>query len=1059
MKRLMTLVLALSILLTLLPVTHASAAGGETARRRYTVLLLDVCGSHRFTKGELTIYTASSAVSVTRAAAERFLTDMAAASGDNRVCVITYAKEARLLASFSSDMEGLKDKVGGISERDSDRNMTAALEMAKAELDKVNDPDAIKNVVICSTGMVNAGDSDLTYRYDSSTVGSNWYNTGTGIHLYKYANAAVRAADRIKESGITVYSIGLFQPFGEMPQEGLNIAEFFRITARDLASDENSFFDVDDPGELSFTFGTVAELATDQKDKITFSYFNDSECREVCFYRDTYFDTPANDSAYPASLTTMSLALAISSFGYTGNDYRDQSKYTRDLLKAIGVKEDHIGYSDDLSGRPGGDTIGAVAGWKPLGDGEETLIILGVRGGGYESEWSGNFKVGTDSRYHEGFRDGRDGVLAFLREFIAAQKITGPVKIWIAGYSRAAAVSNLVGAAIDEGARLGDGIRFTPQEDVYVFCFETPQGVIMPAAVTEEINRRYANIISVYNANDAVPRVAPSAWNFGAYGRPFLLPTLETHGEAYAGLKRAMLAYYNDMDYVRKLRAKQEEDLSEGKRDRVNPYMIDDFRMMSVNLGVVLELAYNFTQLLNLPVGDADVPVNFTVPDKNHPYTQSTYLDNLVSLLIRDGFGSRETYVSGYQESVRTLADLYLGMNGKEKAAFREIFDRKKLLLIPVAFNGLLLPARVALAAKLIEGWLKEAGVNEADAAKMLEILRDLLPVVLKFIVLHPNYTVTLMSNGESLANGHFPELCFAWLTTMDPNYGPDTHSALTDGGYRIVRINCEVDVEVVDAEGNVIARIIDDVPERTDEPACAFGVDENGQKIVFLPLTGEYEVLVTAAETGDVSVGVSEYSRQAGGYIRTVNYSDLPLERDRSLRAFLPQMSAEEEPVLCSLTDDAEKEIPPTQAFGEGDPQTVTVTVEVSHERLGRASGGGDFAVGSYVLVSAEPDRESEFLGWYREGRLISKETALRLRADESMTLTARFRGSEAICAREGHIWEGGTCAVCGARDYHVLSLILIIGGTAMLSAGIALITLSLVRGRKARRQTWTEQ
>jgi hypothetical protein len=44
-----------------------------------------------------------------------------------------------------------------------------------------------------------------------------------------------------------------------MPQSGLAIANFFRLTAEDLATSSEYFYDVDDPSNLDFRFGEVAE--------------------------------------------------------------------------------------------------------------------------------------------------------------------------------------------------------------------------------------------------------------------------------------------------------------------------------------------------------------------------------------------------------------------------------------------------------------------------------------------------------------------------------------------------------------------------------------------------------------------------------------------------------------------------------------------------------------------------------------------------------------------------------------------------------------------------------
>lgn len=50
----------------------------------------------------------------------------------------------------------------------------------------------------------------------------------------------------------------------------------------------------------------------------------------------------------------------------------------------------------------------------------------------------------------------------------------------------------------------------------------------------------------------------------------------------------------------------------------------------------------------------------------------------------------------------------------------------------------------------------------------------------------------------------------------MDSNYVGTTANRLNNGGFRIIRINCEVDVKVFDVEQNKIASIINEQSDET---------------------------------------------------------------------------------------------------------------------------------------------------------------------------------------------------------------------------------------------------
>lgn len=45
-----------------------------------------------------------------------------------------------------------------------------------------------------------------------------------------------------------------------------------------------------------------------------------------------------------------------------------------------------------------------------------------------------------------------------MKSYIRENKISGDIKIWLTGYSRAAATANLVAGALDDGEKLGDGV-------------------------------------------------------------------------------------------------------------------------------------------------------------------------------------------------------------------------------------------------------------------------------------------------------------------------------------------------------------------------------------------------------------------------------------------------------------------------------------------------------------------------------------------------------------------------------------------------------------------------
>ena len=229
------------------------------------------------------------------------------------------------------------------------------------------------------------------------------------------------------------------------------------------------------------------------------------DTRGQFFYSDGYFKESA--TVYDEHLATMSLCLAGSAMAsYEGQtiNYPAKSDNVRELLDRIGCTD--ICVNTDFVTKPGEDTIGVALGRKTITlDGQEyTLIPIGIRGAGYEREWVGNMKVGSDGDA-EGFSKAADRarqtVDAYLKQYAIAPART---KFWIAGFSRAGAVTDLLTKSLTDdydptGAR------------VYGYSFATPQGAY-------QRGRSYPNSHCTVNREDAVPTVVPSYMGFSHYG-------------------------------------------------------------------------------------------------------------------------------------------------------------------------------------------------------------------------------------------------------------------------------------------------------------------------------------------------------------------------------------------------------------------------------------------------------------------------------------------------------------------------------------------------------------
>ncbi len=244
------------------------------------------------------------------------------------------------------------------------------------------------------------------------------------------------------------------------------------------------------------------------------------------------------------------------------------------------------------------NSVGVLVGRKKIvQDGKAyTLLAIVPRGTGYTLEWAGNMTVGGGNM-HEGFKAARDEVLRFVKQYINKNDVNGSLKIWLPGYSRGAAVSNLVAGFLAGGgiSYFGSGVQIEP-EDIYCYSIATPANVKNGISKKEELSvggkrsgadysndtegaafeyngegalhisgKEYGGIINIIASNDPIPLLPPKEWGFTRYGRT-IDPAVEIASEAAAGgdsakaLTRALTAFVRKVPTNKKY-AKEYQEL------------------------------------------------------------------------------------------------------------------------------------------------------------------------------------------------------------------------------------------------------------------------------------------------------------------------------------------------------------------------------------------------------------------------------------------------------------------------------------------------------------------
>ncbi|MCR5794055.1 MAG: hypothetical protein K6G61_01735 [Solobacterium sp.] len=222
---------------------------------------------------------------------------------------------------------------------------------------------------------------------------------------------------------------------------------------------------------------------------------------------------------YQHDLAKLSLGLATSAF-------RPNSKHAEGITAADMNLSDFLTEahftdlrSDDYDKDPNMYTVSTVMGHQQIGTGDDgfELIAVGLCGQGYLDEWESNFSIGSGD-IHDGFSRSSQLVYDRIFGYIASLHLQGPYKIWLSGFSRAAAISNIT------AARLDDSSMFSP-DTVYCYTFATPR--------TIRKNRKgsYSNIFNIVGKDDPVPCIPFADWGYERYGIDMLTPALETDSD------------------------------------------------------------------------------------------------------------------------------------------------------------------------------------------------------------------------------------------------------------------------------------------------------------------------------------------------------------------------------------------------------------------------------------------------------------------------------------------------------------------------------------------------
>ncbi len=417
-----------------------------------------------------------------------------------KVAIISYNEEVTIHTSFVSDTKELDEAASMLNWNGRKSNLYLGLQKADMLFEKEGSENAEKSLIILGAGIPTAGPSSNDNEYFSGYPFHSSKKYGEAI--YDLYDASLR--ERFKT--YDVYGIQ-YLPDGSSSDRSFSDHLF------NLLSTKRTYKDVSNIGLISGTKDIYFQ--SNDADDGTFVYNVD--------YSDQLFSNPS--TSYNHNLARVSLGMATSAFSAADVEYNEwlgvgdlsRCENIVDAYNKLGFKNAKYYNYDRPLGESEDKVAFSIAEKKTTINGENCIILaVIVRGGGYGGEWASNFDIGNGP-YAKGFAEAADEVIYITETRLKSLSDDMTVKIWTCGFSRGAAVSNLVAGEL---TRNSDNLGLE-KENIYAYNFATPQGVDTTYAVNKDVHTGYENIINIVNPSDVVPSIPMSVWGYDRYGTTY----------------------------------------------------------------------------------------------------------------------------------------------------------------------------------------------------------------------------------------------------------------------------------------------------------------------------------------------------------------------------------------------------------------------------------------------------------------------------------------------------------------------------------------------------------
>lgn len=659
--------------------------------------------------------------------------------------------------------------------------------------------------------------------------------------------------------------------------------------------------------------GTVAAFAQTEEAAADNSYY-----KGVFYYRPGLGEiAPLTDSidyyifsddffrgdsrVYNDHLSTLSMCLGEASVSstrepFTPEGYKNKSRDVVAFLEDNGFGDIQINQA--YSEKPTKDSVGVVCSHKQIVDGDKEYALLTIipRSAGYEAEWGNNFVLGED-----GDAQGFDGCavkcLAFAKDYIADKGIEGDIKVWISGYSRGAAISNLMAKRLIDAPKqfLGEAVELTP-DNLYAYTFGTPSGADVD---NDPRNERYAGIFNSYADTEISSSMAPVVMGFGRYGTDNMFLDDSREEEVLKNLEicnKMIYGLYLDGAGSNSFSPKKLgfTDGSVGMVNDEDSYIPASAREFLKGLGIYLNQVSggreNFARVYEQPFSDFLAYYESLTGDNASAFTSGlTGHKDTLSLVV----GMYAYFMNTKKQSTTAVTEKEARAKAEELAAVAAAGDEDTTGIgaADIAKAAAKLPLFLAMkpehirpiVAKYLGNVLNDAmsasGATQAqiDALCNDDSLNALVHLISHLLLgniwqsdeIRPlkldneqiKNAATLIGNFQNIMADHANEVIISWLRTYDSNFAD--YQSLTEAqiaGYRRVKFQSEsaINGEIINGSGETVGVITDGVLSNVTDKWVGFTTTDDGG-FFRLPFGGTYQIKVNNV-TGSFSAVLGEY-------------------------------------------------------------------------------------------------------------------------------------------------------------------------------------------------------